>query len=63
MHRLSERLARVEHQRGPTDVQIIIITGGLCDFDCAQACIGGETIERDPAEPSPSCKPAPSLRQ
>jgi hypothetical protein len=51
MHRLSERLVRVERQHGPTGVQVVLIRGGL-QFDVGgHATIGGETLTCGDAEP------------
>jgi hypothetical protein len=54
MHRLSERLSKIERQRPSTEPQVIIISGGLCALDDTHACVGGGTIERDRAEPFPA---------
>jgi len=51
---LKKRLAMIEQRRTPSEPQIIIIRGGLCEFDDTRATIGGATIERDTAEPFPA---------
>jgi len=51
---LKKRLAMIEQRRMPSEPQIIIIRGGLCDCDDTRATIGDATIERDPAEPFPA---------
>ena len=51
---LKKRIATLEQRRMPSEPQILIVRGGLCEFDDTQATIGGATIERDPAEPFPA---------
>jgi hypothetical protein len=47
---LNKRIAALERVRGPNEVQVIQINGGLTAFDDAHATVGAETIERDPGE-------------
>ena len=48
---LRDRIAALEQRRLPSVPEIIIIRGGLCEFDDTHAQVGNETMHRDPAEP------------
>jgi hypothetical protein len=54
MHRLNDRLARIEQQRGPTDTQVIFIHGGVHSDVAGHAIVAGETLTRADTEPFPA---------
>lgn len=51
---LRDRINALESRRGPTEPELIIIRGGLCEFDDTRAMIGGTTLHRPPEEPFPA---------